>query len=196
MTSTGRMPAQVRDTSILLVAAATSALTLAIAGLLAWRHVAVAGPIYTRALVAAGLDPDGLPHDLSRRLGYDTVIAVGLALVTAGLAWSIRFPVRWARVTTWVATVGGWAALGCGLAVPAEPSGHDDSRPAAVDRLAQDLLHSWYPALHSIFVYGALAALTAASVQLLRETAQEYYRPKNGDDDSSWGSFVTGYHQG
>jgi hypothetical protein len=195
VTTNDRMPAQVRDTSILLVSAAAAALVMTVAGLVAWRHVAVAGPAYTQALVAAGADPDGLPKNLSERLGYDAVIAGGLAVVTGWLAWSIRFPVRWAQVMTWVAAIGAWAALGCGLAAPAEPAGHDDSLPAAVDRLAQDLLHSWYPDLHSILVYGALAALTAASVQLLRESAQEFYRPVKGDD-SSWGSFITKYDQG
>jgi hypothetical protein len=87
VTTNGRMPAQVRDTSILLVSAAAAALVMTVAGLVAWRHVAVAGPAYTQALVAAGADPDGLPKNLSERLGYDAVIAGGLAVVTGWLAW-------------------------------------------------------------------------------------------------------------
>jgi hypothetical protein len=35
----------------------------------------------------------------------------------------LRYPLPWARVTTWVVTAVAWAALGCGLAAPRRLAG-------------------------------------------------------------------------
>lgn len=187
----GLRPTSVRDVSVLLSAVAALALVMVVAGLVALQHLHVAGPAYERAL--AGKDPAVETGDLGRRLGYDIAVGAGLALLTGWLAWSVRFPARWSQRMTWVVTVVAWFALGCGVAAPAEQVAPDDALPAAVNRLAADLLHFWYPALHSIVVYGALAALTAASVILLREVSQDYYRPKTGGKDQNWGSFIDKY---
>ena len=49
--------------------------------------------------------------------------AAVLCVVTGYLARMLRYPLPWARVTTWVVTAVAWAALGCGLAAPRRLAG-------------------------------------------------------------------------
>jgi hypothetical protein len=66
----------------------------------------------------------------------------------------------------------------------------NEGEPTELDLRAHDLLVSWYPIVQSVLVFGMLAAVTAAAVQLMRASAQEFYLPRGGGPDQGWGSYL------
>jgi hypothetical protein len=192
MTAAAReIPGSVLLSSRLLAGSAGLGVVIVLAAVAAWSHLGDATDAYVRAAVAADLEhPQLAPDQVRVALLYNLATAAVTALAVALLAVVIRQPARWARVSTWCATVVTWLALGCGLVAGPETAGPAEGiNNPLLRQLRQSLIPDWYASVEALLVLGILAALTTAAVLLARSPAQEYYyRASASAEDPQWGA--------
>lgn len=182
------MPRIVNIASILIGAAAVLCAVIALGAGFARTQAAKAAATLAEA---AGSDGRDLAATVHSSLQSDVVIGVACSVMLAVVAIWARRPAGRARMIAWGVSFVALIAISFGV-------GEDPSSAVSaggftnphLQQIANRLIPGWYPWIVQLSELGAMAALVAVLVMLLRSGSHDYYRQgRLGDETGLW-SFV------